>query len=124
MTLLESGSADRGRIPRRTLRFPDEVWEAGKTKAKSEGKNLTEVLRRLLDGYLVGHPQGLDDYRYEYRAVPKDPSLSTNQRVELTVDGITGDYDDVRRLYPAKHWTLHERTVSPYKPAARRTTRP
>ncbi|MGB3013237.1 MAG: hypothetical protein WBB41_01340 [Candidatus Nanopelagicales bacterium] len=101
--------------PRRTVRFSDEEWSAGHTKAQAQGDTLTDVLRRLLSGYLVGHSDGLD-YEVEYRAVPKDADSS------LVVQYISGRYEDVRRIYPAKHWHLEERTVSPYKPASRRSS--
>lgn len=103
-------------IPRRTLRIPDVEWAAGHSKAQSEGKTLTDVLRHLLAGYLVGNAQGLDDYAVEYKAIPR------NADTGLTVDGITGPYEEVRRIYPAKHWQLEERTVSPYKPASRKAS--
>ena len=99
--------------PRRTIRMSDEEWSAGHTKAQSQGETITEVLRRLLAGYLVDNASGLD-YGVEYRAVPKNADSS------LAVDGITGSLEDVRRIYPAKHWHLEERTVSPYKSASRR----
>lgn len=67
--------------PRRTVRFSDEEWTAGHVKAKAEGQTLTEVLRRLLGGYLVGNVHGLDDYAVEYRAVPGDtPSRASRVR--------------------------------------------
>lgn len=100
--------------PRRTIRMSDEEWNAGHAKARQRGETLTEVMRRLLAGYLVSDSSGLD-YGVEYRAVPKDADSS------LAVDGITGSLEEVRRLYPAKHWHLEERTVSPYKSASRRT---
>lgn len=98
--------------PRRTIRMSDAEWTAGHTKAQSQGETITEVLRRLLSGYLVDNASGLD-YGVEYRAVPKDADSS------LAVEGITGSFEDVRRIYPAKHWHLEERTVSPFKPASR-----
>lgn len=101
--------------PRRTIRMSDEEWAAGHAKAQAEGETLTEVLRRLLAGYLVGNAQGLSDYAVEYRAVPKDADSS------LSVEYITGRYEDVRRIYPPKHWHLEERTVSPYKSASRKS---
>jgi hypothetical protein len=101
------------------VRFSDEEWTAGHAKAQAEGETLTEVLRRLLAGYLMGKAEGLEKYGVEYRAVPKDSSLTALQRAGLTVERITGSYEDVRRLYPNKHWYLEERTVSPYKPALR-----
>jgi hypothetical protein len=98
--------------PRRTIRMSDEEWSAGHAKARQRGETLTDVMRRLLAGYLVGDASGLD-YDVEYRAIPKDADSS------LAVQYITGRYEDVRRIYPAKHWHLEERTVSPFKPASR-----
>jgi hypothetical protein len=106
---------------RRTIRMSDEEWAAGHAKAKANGETLTEVLRRLLAGYLIGNAQGLVGYDVEYRATPKGNSLTAEQRAEFTVDHITGRYEDVRRLYPAKYWMLEERTVSAYTPAARKS---
>lgn len=104
--------------PRRTVRIPDAEWDAGHVRAQSEGETLTDVLRRLLAGYLVGNAEGLSDYQTEYRVIPRDADSS------LTVEGITGRYDDVRRLYPAKQWRLEERTVSPYKASTRKSVSP
>lgn len=101
--------------PRRTIRMSDEEWIAGHAKARENGETLTDVLRRLLGGYLVGNAQGLNDYRVEYRAIPRDADSA------LEVQHITGRYEDVRRIYPARHWILEERTVSPYKSATRKS---
>lgn len=100
---------------RRTLRIPDSEWDAGHAKAQAQGETLTDVLRRLLASYLVGNAQDLNDYGTEYRATPKGADSS------LTVECITGRFEDVRRLYPPKLWHLEERTVSPYKASSRRT---
>lgn len=107
--------------PRRTIRFDDAPWEAGQAKAAAEGATLTEVLRWLLDAYLADSHHGLDGYRYEYRATPKSPALSSAAREDLTVTGISGDFEDLRRLYPARTWILEERVVSAYRPAARKS---
>lgn len=107
--------------PRRTVRFDDDQWEAGQVKAAADGETLTEVLRWLLDAYLANNHHGLDGYHYEYRATPKAPALNDTARAELTVDGITGHFDDVRRHYPAKTWLLEERIVSHYRPATRKS---
>lgn len=37
--------------PIRTVRVPDELWERAQAKAKSEGKELSTVIRRLLSAY-------------------------------------------------------------------------
>ncbi|MCX8559030.1 hypothetical protein OS121_28725 [Mycolicibacterium mucogenicum] len=100
--------------PRRTVRIPDAEWDAGHAKAQSQGETLTDVLRRLLADYLVGNADELGDYGTEYRATPKDADSA------LTVEYITGRFEDVRRLYPPKNWHLEERTVSPYKASSRR----
>lgn len=92
------------------------MFLAAAIKARENGETLTDVLRRLLGGYLVGNAQGLDDYGIEYRAIPRDADS------ELMVECITGRYEDVRRIYPTKHWILEERTVSPYKSATRKST--
>jgi len=102
--------------PRRTIRMSDEEWAAGHAKAHQRGETLTEVLRRLLAGYLVNDPSGLD-YQVEYRAIPRD----VGPRTSLVAEHIRGRYEDVRRIYPAKHWHLEERTVSPYKSATRKS---
>lgn len=104
--------------PRRTVRIPDSEWDAGHVKAQAEGATLTDVLRRLLAGYLVGNAEGLSEYQTEYRAIPRDADSS------LAVERITGRYEEVRRLYPAKHWILEERTVSPYKSSTRKSVSP
>jgi hypothetical protein len=103
--------------PRRTIRMSDEEWAAGHAKARENHETLTDILRRLLGGYLVGNAQGLSDYRIEYRAIPRD----VGPRSSLVVEHISGRYEDVRRIYPAKHWYLEERTVSPYKSATRKS---
>mgnify|MGYP006908187918 CR=1 FL=1 len=103
--------------PRRTIRMADAQWDAGHAKAKADGETLTDVLRRLLDGYLLGRASELEGYQIEYRAIPRDADSA------LEVEHISGRYEDVRRIYPAKHWILEERTVSPYKSATRRSIR-
>jgi hypothetical protein len=35
----------------RVVRVPDELWDAAQAKAKSEGKQLSTVIRRLLSQY-------------------------------------------------------------------------
>lgn len=35
----------------RVVRVPDELWAAAQAKAKSEGKQLSTVIRRLLSQY-------------------------------------------------------------------------
>lgn len=38
--------------PRRTIRVPDELWEAVKRKAADEGETITEVVIRALTRYV------------------------------------------------------------------------
>lgn len=42
----------RGTI-HRTVRIPDELWNAAKEKAEAEGRNVSEVIRELLAEYLT-----------------------------------------------------------------------
>lgn len=37
--------------PRRTVRVPDDVWEAAQRKAEERGDNLSEVIRKALERY-------------------------------------------------------------------------
>jgi hypothetical protein len=36
----------------RNIRVPDELWDAAKAKAESEGAPLSEVIRHFLSGYV------------------------------------------------------------------------
>lgn len=38
--------------PRRTVRVPDELWEAAKRKAADEGETITDVVVRALTRYV------------------------------------------------------------------------
>ncbi|MCT7372672.1 hypothetical protein [Mycolicibacterium llatzerense] len=107
--------------PRRTVRFDDAQWEAGQAKAAANNETLAEVLRWLLDAYLTDNHHDLAGYTYQYRATPKDQSLSDTDRENLTVGAITGPFDEVRRHYPARTWLLEERIVAPYRPATRKS---
>lgn len=97
--------------PRRTLRIPDDEWAAGHAKAHSEGDNLTNVLRRLLEGYLAGH-------RIEYRATSKH---LVNGKPHV-VNGLVGELDDITRLYPLSRWVIEEYDVSAPRPVKRKST--
>lgn len=94
--------------PRRTLRIPDDEWNAGQAKAEDEGDNLTAVLRRLLAGYLAGS-------RTEYRAVSK----TAVGGAPVVMNGLTGNLSAIRRLYPPSHWTLEEYDVSAPRPISK-----
>lgn len=39
------------KTPQRTVRVPDDVWEAAKAKAVERGENLSDVIRRALSRY-------------------------------------------------------------------------
>lgn len=39
------------RVPHRTVRVPDDEWEAAKAKAAEKGETLSEVIRRALKRY-------------------------------------------------------------------------
>lgn len=47
--------ADDGRIPLRTLRVPDETWDAAKVIAKDRGETVTAVMREALERYVKRH---------------------------------------------------------------------
>lgn len=42
------------RTPTRTVRVDDAVWQKAKVKADREGKNISEAVRLLLQGYTEG----------------------------------------------------------------------
>jgi predicted DNA binding CopG/RHH family protein len=44
-------AADWNPTPRRTVRIPDEVWQAAQAKAAERGDNLSEVIREALVKY-------------------------------------------------------------------------
>ncbi|WP_016894103.1 hypothetical protein [Mycobacteroides abscessus] len=91
--------------PRRTVRVPDDEWDAGHAKAQGEGDNLTSVIRRLLRGYLGGH-------RIEYRVTSK----TTLDGAPVVVSGLTGSLEEIRKLYPAARWKIEEYDISPPRP--------
>ncbi len=94
--------------PRRTIRIPDAEWEAALQAAEARGETLSAVIRRRVADYCGGGPA------VEYRAVSRTiPGLA--------VDALTGDLEDIRAHFPAKHWLLHSREVSGYRPVQRRT---
>lgn len=41
----------QGNIPLRTVRVPDDVWQAAKTRAAEQGETVTDVLLRALRQY-------------------------------------------------------------------------
>lgn len=96
--------------PRRTLRVPDDEWNAGQAKAESEGTNLANVLRSLLSGYLAGR-------RIEYQVTSKRPVNGAPQ----VIRGLTGPVDAIERLYRPSLWILEEYDVSAPRPVKRPT---
>lgn len=42
------------KTPQRSVRVPDEVWEAAKQRAEDEGSTLSEVMRQVLEAYGKG----------------------------------------------------------------------
>jgi predicted DNA binding CopG/RHH family protein len=40
----------------RNVRVPDELWDAAKAKADAEGRNVSEVVRTLLEKWLRSMP--------------------------------------------------------------------
>lgn len=40
------------KTPRRTVRVPDEVWQPASRKARDNGENVSEVIRRALADYI------------------------------------------------------------------------
>lgn len=43
--------------PHRTVRVPDELWEAVKRVAADQGETVTAVIIRALERYVREHPQ-------------------------------------------------------------------
>lgn len=94
--------------PRRTIRVPDDEWESGLAAAEANGENLSAVIRRRIADYAEGAAT------VEYRATSR-----TNPG--LVVEKIAGNLDDVRRLFPSKHWHVDSREVTGYRPVGRRS---
>jgi hypothetical protein len=68
---------------------------------------LIATLLALLAGYLVGDADGRCDYQVECRAVLRHADdLVDRPNASKCITGLFED--DVRRLYPAKHWQLEE----------------
>lgn len=44
--------ANQPKTPHRTIRVPDDVWDAAMTKAKGEGRTLSELIREWLTEYM------------------------------------------------------------------------
>lgn len=50
----EKDTTISNRTPTRTVRVDDAVWSKAKVKADREGKNISEAVRLLLQGYSEG----------------------------------------------------------------------
>jgi hypothetical protein len=109
-------TTDESGVPRRTIRIPDEEWNAAMAAASRTGDTLSTVIRRALTAYTMGQAGEVADFHTEYRATSK-LDLADGPAV---VTGITGALDTVRQLYPANRWHLEERDVSPYRASRRR----
>lgn len=46
------GVPNKPKTPHRTIRVPDELWDAAKQKADERGDNLSEVIRSGLERYV------------------------------------------------------------------------
>lgn len=42
----------QGKYPARTVRVPDELWNAGRAVAEANGETIADVLRRALERYV------------------------------------------------------------------------
>lgn len=49
---------DYDRIPLRTVRVPDELWQAAQRVAADRDEPLSAVIRRCLERYVRNHPLG------------------------------------------------------------------
>lgn len=47
--------------PTRTVRVPDELWEAALRVARDNGETVADVIRRALTRYVRAHPESTED---------------------------------------------------------------
>lgn len=52
MTPTLEGVPNQPKTPQRTVRIPDDVWEAAKSRAAERGDSLSEIIRRALVRYV------------------------------------------------------------------------
>jgi len=54
--LVSDGRRDQGRVhpPRRTIRIPDDLWDAATARAEKRGESVSDVIRHALERYLGG----------------------------------------------------------------------
>lgn len=57
---------NHGETPRRTVRVPDDVWQPAARKARDNGENVSEVIRRALADYLRDDPPVSTTSRPDY----------------------------------------------------------
>lgn len=48
-------------VPTRSIRIPDELWDAAKRVASDRGETITDVVIRALQRYVRAHPLEPDD---------------------------------------------------------------
>lgn len=101
-------SDDDQSTPRRSIRIPDDEWEAGLRAAEANGETLSAVIRRRVAAYTDGAT------RVEYRA-------TSRTKPELVIENITGELEDIRGHFPAKHWLVEGRETTGYRPVGRRS---
>lgn len=106
-TLVDVPTEDAS-TPRRTIRVPDDEWEAALRAAAANHEVLAAVIRRRIADY--AHGDTTTEYRATSRTLPG-----------LVVDNIVGDFDAVKAHFPTKHWLLQARDVTTHQPARRRT---
>lgn len=94
--------------PRRSIRIPDDEWDAGLRAAEANGEALSAVIRRRVADYTNGGTT------VEYRA-------TSRTKPELVVENITGELVDIRGHFPAKHWLVEIRETTGYRPVGART---
>ncbi|WP_067714600.1 hypothetical protein [Nocardia yamanashiensis] len=100
---------------RRTIRIPDEEWNAGMAAASRNGETLSAVIRRAITTYAMDGASELGNYQVEYRATSR---IALGEG-PVVVTGIHGDLDTIRQLYPPTKWRIEERDVSPYRASKR-----
>ncbi|WP_280381375.1 hypothetical protein [Nocardia wallacei] len=104
---------------RRTIRLPDEEWETAQSLAESmQLGSRSEAIRTLIRDAAMKRSSTISGYQVEYRATLKAAVAGTDKPV--VVEGLKGDEDELRALFPPRLWDMEARDVSPYRPAARR----
>lgn len=128
-TPAEAPNADRGSMTdemiivvsddRRTIRIPDEEWDAAGALADAEGETRSDLVRRLLRQEAMRKPDSIG-FRTEFRATLLTPVAGSD--APIVHDRLTGAEDELRKVFPRTTWDLEARDVSPWRPASRRPT--